>query len=84
MDEKPVLFTLHAETVLRQRHLQREWVERVVRAPEWVDKSGDEPERRFRALPERDGRVLRVVCVETSADIRIITAFLDRDARRPA
>jgi hypothetical protein len=40
-------------------------------------------ERRLRSIPERDGRMLRVVLVETSAEIRIVTAFLDRRAGKP-
>ncbi|MBO6901097.1 MAG: DUF4258 domain-containing protein [Rhizobiaceae bacterium] len=82
---KPVRFTAHAETVLRERRLEREWIERAAQSPEWTesDRANPEAERRFRAVPERDGRILRVVCVETGSEIRIISAFLDRKARRP-
>jgi hypothetical protein len=40
-------------------------------------------ERRFRAIPEYGNRVLRVACYETVVEIRILTVFFDRDARRP-
>jgi hypothetical protein len=48
-----------------------------------ADPAHPEVERRFRTVPERGGRVLRVVVVETSEEIRIVTAFLDRRARKP-
>lgn len=82
---KPVRLTTHAETVLRERQLERQWIERTAQSPEWTDSDPSSPdvERRFRAVPERDSRILRVVCVETASEIRIISAFLDRKARRP-
>jgi hypothetical protein len=39
---------------------------------------------RYRAIPEHGGRVLRVACIETASDIRILTVFFDRDARKPS
>lgn len=82
---KPIRYTHHAETVLIERNLIKDWVERTVYQPEWrtKDPSDVHIERRFRAVPERQGRILRVICVENSVEIRIISVFLDRRARRP-
>ncbi|MGO4437848.1 DUF4258 domain-containing protein [Rhizobium sp. RAF56] len=82
---KPLLYTYHAETVISERGLDKRWVEAVVRRPDWraPDPSGSDMERRFGRITERDGRYLRVVCVENTDYIRIISAFLDRGARRP-
>ncbi len=33
------------------------------------------------AYPQRDDRIMRVIRLETTTEIRIITAFLDRKAR---
>lgn len=33
---KPIQFRLHAEHVLAEREIAREWVERTVLAPEWI------------------------------------------------
>ena len=57
----------------------------AVEAPEWtiVDPSGPPVERRYCSMPELGDRVLRVVCIEDEAEIRIISAFIDRRARRP-
>ena len=82
---KPLFYTQHAETVLRERGLDRRWIEAVVNQPEWCapDPSGLGAERRYGPISERGGRYLRVVCVENADNIRIISAFLDRGARRP-
>jgi hypothetical protein len=83
---KPLRFTRHALEVIAQRELKGDWVETAVRNPEWTDRDNHDPtvERRFLTVVERDGRILRVACVETATEIRIISAFLDRRARRPA
>jgi uncharacterized DUF497 family protein len=83
--KKPLRYSHHAETVMRERQLLKDWVEVTVRRPLWTepDPAGNGTERRFAAVAERNGRYLRVVCVETADEIRIISAFLDRGARRP-
>lgn len=83
---KPLRYSLHAETVMRERKLDPAWIEAAVRTPEWrtEDPAGAEAERRYRSIDALDGRVLRVVCVEAGDGIRIISAFIDRGARRPA
>ena len=82
---KPIYYPAHALTAMRERELEASWIERTVYGPDWVqaDPNHAEIERRFRIIPERDGRVLRVVVVETPEEIRIVTAFLDRRARKP-
>jgi len=85
MAEKSISWSEHALTTVRERNLEPEWVEETVRQPDWSlpDPTHPERERRYKVLPSRDHRILRAVVVETSAEIRIVTAFLDRKARRP-
>jgi len=80
---KPVRYTAHAETVVRERELEKAWVEETIRAPSWTeaDPVHEGVERRFRAVSQRQGRILRVAVVETAEEIRILSAFLDRRAR---
>lgn len=82
---KRIVLTNHARTAVTERTLDLAWVERTALQPEWTEPEPSDPtlERRFRAVPERDGRILRVVCGEDDATITIVTAFLDRRARRP-
>jgi hypothetical protein len=81
---KRVVLTEHARQRLRLRELREDWIISTALGPEWIE---PEPryagaERRFRAIPEFGGRVLRVVCVETETAIRVTTATFDRSARR--
>jgi uncharacterized DUF497 family protein len=80
---KPIRLTQHAETVMRERDLRLEWIEAAATSPDWREPDPQDPsvERRFRVVPEREGRILRVACVETAEEIRIVSAFLDRRAR---
>jgi hypothetical protein len=82
---KPVVLSLHAERAMEERQIDLAWIERTVRSPEWTAPEPLDPslERRFATVPERGGRILRVVCGENHDTITIVTAFLDRRARRP-
>jgi hypothetical protein len=84
-DQKPLWFTKHAEDAIAERKLETDWIESTVRKPEWSHPDPYRPgvERRFRAIPEFGGRIMRIACIETTAEIRILTVFFDRDARRP-
>jgi hypothetical protein len=80
----PLVYTLHAETVVRERLLDKSWIERTVREPQFVTGDAKDPtaKRYFGSVLERGGRILRVVCVETPHEIRILSAFFDRGAGR--
>jgi hypothetical protein len=80
---KPLRFTDHAELRVARRGLQRDWIEAAVREPQWREPEPDDPEveRRFRRIDEAGGRILRVACVETETEIRVITAMFDRNAK---
>lgn len=80
---KPITLTRHAELRLRERRIPFAWVERAARAPLWTEPEPKDPtlERRFAAIPEFGNRTLRVVCAETSTEIRVITVTFDRGAR---
>jgi uncharacterized DUF497 family protein len=82
---KPIRDPAHAPTAMRERELEVNWIEWTVYEPDWVqpDPAHTGVERRFKTVAEREGRVLRVAVVETSEEIRIVTAFLDRRARKP-
>ncbi len=82
--KRAVSLTLHAQQKMLERGIEKVWVERVALDPEWVE---PEPrhsgaERRFAAVHAFGGRYLRVVCIETPEAIRVITATLDRGARK--
>jgi uncharacterized DUF497 family protein len=84
MMQKPLVFTAHAHVRLQGRHIDPKWIEETVSDPDWAEQDPKDPavERRFRAIPQFGGRVLRVACVETNASIRVISVMFDRKARR--
>jgi hypothetical protein len=81
---KPLRMTVHGNTALRERGIELRWVETAISQPDWtaLDPHPDRT-RAFKIIPERDRRILRVVYAETLSEIRLITAFFDRDAKKP-
>ncbi|ADH88062.1 conserved hypothetical protein [Ancylobacter novellus DSM 506] len=78
-------FSAHMQVVLRERGLDIAWVKRVLASPEWVEPDPNDPQltRAFASVPERGGRILRVVYRDDGATRFVVTAFFDRGARRP-
>jgi hypothetical protein len=70
---------------LRERAIEEAWVDRALRDPAWIDVDPSDPNlsRAFAAVPERDGRIMRVVYKVVNNEIVVVTAFLDRGARKP-
>jgi hypothetical protein len=82
--KKPIALTAHARIRLQNRRIDPKWIEETVFDPEWIEAEPNDAtiERRFRAIPQFGGRVLRVACVETNSSIRVISVMFDRNARR--
>jgi hypothetical protein len=77
-------YTDHANSMLAERDIRREWVEPAILSPDAIeaDPKNLDRTRAYKVLPERDGRVLRVVYVQSGQAYRVITLFLDRSRRR--
>lgn len=73
----------HAREQLRERGLRREWIERAIGSPDWVQVDPlPGRTRAFGAVREADGRILRVVYEMRDGEPLVVTAFFDRDAPR--
>lgn len=81
---RPIRFTRHAEEVMRERDISTAWIERALLSPtsDEEDLNDRNLRRAFAPVPERDGRMLRVVYAEDRDGLRVITAFLDRGRSR--
>ena len=81
---KPIRYTRHAEVAMREREIPADWVERALRAPQADEGDPNDTalRRAFLSIPERDGRMLRVVYAEEIDGLRVITVFLDRGRSR--
>lgn len=58
----------HALDSLARRDIDRAWVEQTILTPDEAEPDPTHPDRAraFRAIPERGGRILRVVYVATA------------------
>jgi hypothetical protein len=82
--KKLIAFTAHARVRLRDRRIDPKWIEETILNPDWTEVNQTDPavERRFRAISQFGGRILRVASVETNSNIRVISVMFDRNARR--
>ncbi|MDE3269956.1 MAG: DUF4258 domain-containing protein [Pseudomonadota bacterium] len=80
---KLFVFTSHAQQVIRERGIELEWIERVIRSPQRVekDKSDARLSHHLGKIAERNSRVLHVVLDCDASPIRVITAYFDRNLR---
>jgi Domain of unknown function (DUF4258) len=83
-DAEQLILTFHARVRAAERQLRIGWIEQTARHPDWAEPDANDPfvERPFRAIKVFGSRILRVACVETSSEIRVISAMFDRNARR--
>ena len=70
----------HAEIVIKERSIKREWLEKVLATPEKTESDKDDPALKhvLGRIPEHGGRVLRVVYNDSMKPLRIVTAYFDR------
>jgi hypothetical protein len=81
---RPHVFTGHAADALVDREIDPAWVERALARPERTEPDREDPSLRhaLRRIPERDGRVLRVVYNPTVVPWRVVTVYFDRGQRK--
>ena len=79
-----IRFSKHAQEAITKRNISAVWVENAVSTPDFVEVDPRHLDRFrcYKAIPELGGRVLRVVPRPDGTDIIIITAHLDRGAKR--
>jgi hypothetical protein len=79
-----LILTRHARDNIVRDAIDPAWIETTVRQPTalMVDPHDPTLSRAWRRIPERGGRVLRVVFRPAGADTVVVTVFFDRGARR--
>jgi hypothetical protein len=75
--------TAHARTVLEERGIPLDWLERVLVNPERTERDRADPGLRHAIgrIAENDDRYLRVIYNATVTPWRIVTAYFDRGLR---
>lgn len=70
----------HAETVITERSIKLEWLERVLSKPEKVAADRNDPDLKHALgrIPEHGIGVLRVVYNVSARPVRVVTVYFDR------
>jgi hypothetical protein len=78
------VLSAHAATVLKERGISAEWMERVLLSPERSEFDRADPELRHAIGPisERGDRYLRVIYNSSTLPWRIVTLYFDRGLKR--
>lgn len=81
---RPLILSQHAEKVIAERQIALAWIARTLDYPERIeaDRVDSTLLHALARIPERDGRVLRVVYNHTVTPWRIVTVYFDRTQRR--
>jgi Domain of unknown function (DUF4258) len=76
--------TKHAETMLKERGIQLEWLERILLNPvqQHVDLTDPALNHAIGPIVENGDRLLRVIYNDTEKPLRIVTAYFDRTLRK--
>ena len=70
----------HAEDVIREREISRDWITLVLDAPRRVEKDREDPAliHALASIPEHGNRVLRVIYNQTRNPPHVVTVYFDR------
>jgi hypothetical protein len=74
--------SIHFADMLRERGIQREWVNAAVNSPIRTEDHDDGTRHFIKQIPEFDNRWLRVIVNVTVFPEKLVTAFFDRRLRR--
>jgi hypothetical protein len=77
-----LMYAVHARDMLAERQIPEEWVVRVVATPLRTERQPDGTTHFLGKVPERGGRILRVVMNESTEPPTVVTVFFDRRLRR--
>jgi hypothetical protein len=75
-------YTSHARDMLSERAIPDEWVARAVESPTRTENHDDGTTHYLSSVPERSGRILRVVVNTNASPPVVVTVFFDRRLRR--
>ena len=73
----------HFRDMLRERGIERDWVERTLAEPDETEDRDDGTRHFLRRIPEHGNRWLRVIVNVAETPRRNVTVFFDRRLREP-
>ena len=68
---------------MRERKIETAWLEQAITQPQRTQPDEDDPgmEHRLVAIPEKEYRVLRVVCDPRVTPLKVVTVHFDRSMK---
>ena len=75
-------YAVHARDMLKERAIPDSWVARAVESPLRTENHNDGTTHYRSEVPERSGRILRVVMNTEASPPIVVTDFFDRRLRR--
>lgn len=83
MTRREFELTAHAKTVIEERGIQLDWLDRVLSTPERIEPDRDDPDLQHAIgrIVENGDRWLRVIYNADATPWRIVTAYFDRALR---
>jgi len=73
-----LVFTAHARTMMHERGIVEDWVKSTVLDPDMTEQRGDDEVHYLKKIPQKRGKVLRVIVNPSVNPERVITVFFDR------
>lgn len=73
-----LVFTAHARTMMHERGIQEDWVKSTVLDPDMTEQRDDDEVHYLKKIPQKGGKILRVIINPTTDPNRVITVFFDR------
>ena len=79
-----IIFTNHAENVITERNILKEWVVYVIYNPVKTenDKIDTSLIHNLGKIQERGDRILRVIRSKESTPVKVVTTYFDRNQKR--
>ena len=80
--DKPIVLSKHAQDMVNERKISREWIEQVLCNPTFEEPDPRHPGaiRAYAPISVFGNRMLRIAYYDTGTKIRVITLFFDRRA----
>lgn len=82
MSMADIEFSSHARDMLKERNISEEWVRRAINSADRTEQGADSNIHYIKAIPEHEGRFLRVIVNPHVTPRCVVTVFFDRRLRR--
>lgn len=74
----PLVFTAHAQSMMQERGIQEDWVKSAVHDPDMTEQREDDEMHYLKKIPQKRGKILRVIVNPSVHPEKVITVFFDR------